>query len=162
MPPPSAMERMASPRRQPLADNSVLINGVNAISSTVLSTPLAGLALPAPDAIENLRSRHNSTRPGFGLSKYSGVNLVMKRGTNHLHGDIYEFFAEHKDQPGAERAPESGACSQAESVWRNSWRADPKDKAFFFVSYQGTRQINGYGCGVHKCGVPSVTSRRPQ
>ncbi len=138
-------------------DNSVLINGVNAISSTVLSTPLAGLALPAPDAIEEFKVQTQLYAAEFGRAGGASVNLVTKRGTNHLHGDIYEFFR-NEDMNANDfflktSQAQNGLPNQAPVLKQNQFGGTlggpiRKDKAFFFVSYQGTRQINGAAPGV--------------
>src|SRR6202011_5916089 len=73
-------------------DNSVLINGINAISSTVQSTALAGLAVPAPDSIQEFKVQTQLYSAEFGRAGGASVNLVTKTGTNQLHGNIYEFF----------------------------------------------------------------------
>ena len=138
-------------------DNSVLINGVNAISSTVLSTPLAGLAVPAPDAIEEFKVQTQLYSAEFGRAGGASVNLITKSGTNRLHGDIYEFFR-NEDMNANDfflktSQAQNGIPNQAPVLKQNQFGATlggpmRKDKDFFFASYQGTRQVNGAAPGV--------------
>jgi hypothetical protein len=138
-------------------DNSVLINGVNAVSSSVQSTPLAGLAVPAPDTIQEFKVQTQLYSAEFGRAGGASVNLITKSGTNQLHGNLYEFFRNEDMNANdfflkASQA-ENGIPNQAPVLKQNQFGgtlggAIRKDKDFFFVSYQGTRQVNGAAPGV--------------
>jgi hypothetical protein len=140
-----------------LYDNSVLINGINAISSTVLSSPLAGLAVPAPDTIQEFKVQTQLYSAEFGRAGGASVNLVTRSGTNQLHGNIYEFFR-NQDMNANDfflktSQAENGNPNQAPVLKQNQFGGTlggpiRRDKAFFFVSYEGTRQINGAAPGV--------------
>ena len=138
-------------------DNSVLINGINAISSTVQGTPLAGLAVPAPDTIQEFKVQTQLYSAEFGRAGGASVNVVTKSGTNQLHGDLYEFFR-NQDMNANDfflktSQAENGLPNQAPVLKQNQFGGTlggpiRKDKAFFFVAYEGTRQINGAAPGV--------------
>jgi hypothetical protein len=138
-------------------DNSVLINGINAISSTVQSTPLAGLAVPAPDTIQEFKVQTQLYSAEFGSAGGASVNLVTKSGTNQMHGNIYEFFR-NQDMNANDfflktSQAENGLSNQAPVLKQNQFGGTlggplRRDKTFFFVSYEGTRQLNGAAPGV--------------
>jgi hypothetical protein len=138
-------------------DNSVLINGINAVSSRVQTTPLAGLAVPAPDTIQEFKVQTQLYSAEFGRAGGASVNLITKSGTNQLHGNLYEFFRnEHMNANDfflKASQGENGIPNQAPVLKQNQFGgtlggAIRKDKDFFFVSYQGTRQVNGAAPGV--------------
>jgi hypothetical protein len=138
-------------------DNSVLINGINAVSSTVKSTPLAGLAVPAPDAIEEFKIQTQLYSAEFGRAGGASVNLVTRGGTNQLHGKIYEFFRNQdlnaNDFFLKTSQAENGMRDQAPVLKQNQFGGSlggpiRRNQTFFFVSYQGTRQINGAAPGL--------------
>ena len=138
-------------------DNSVLINGINAISSTVQPTPLAGLAVPPPDALQEFKVQTQLYSAEFGRTGGASVNLVTKTGTNEFHGNLYEFFR-NEDMNANDfflktDQLENGDANQAPTLKQNQFGGTPsgpirRDRAFFFASYQGTRQINGAAPGV--------------
>src|ERR1700688_3281827 len=132
-------------------DNSVLINGVNAVSSSVQSTPLAGLAAPAPDTIQEFKVQTQLYSAEFGRAGGASVNLITKSGTNQLHGNLYEFFRNEglnaNDFFLKTTQAQNGIPNQAPVLKQNQFGGTlggpiRKDKDFFFVSYQGTRQAN--------------------
>src|SRR3984885_2983541 len=138
-------------------DNSVLINGVNAVSSSVQSTPLAGLAVPAPDTIQEFKVQTQLYSAEFGRAGGASVNLITKSGTNQLHGNIYEFFRNEdlnaNDFFLKTSQAQNGIPNRAPVLKQNQFGGTlggpiRKDKDFFFVSYQGTRQVNGAAPGV--------------
>jgi hypothetical protein len=138
-------------------DNSVLINGINAVGSAVLNGPLQAVAIPAPDTLQEFKVQTQLYSAEFGRAGGASVNLVTKSGTNQFHGDIYDFFRNEalnaNDFFLKTSQAQNGLANQAPVLKQNQFGGTlggpiRKDKDFFFVSYQGTRQLNGAAPGV--------------
>ena len=138
-------------------DNSVLINGINAVGSAVLNGPLQAVAIPAPDTLQEFKVQTQLYSAEFGRAGGASVNLVTKSGTNQFRGDIYEFFRNEdlnaNDFFLKTSQAQNGLPNQAPVLKQNQFGGTlggpiGKDKDFFFVSYQGTRQLNGAAPGV--------------
>ena len=134
------------------SSNNFLIDGV---MSRNLS--FGGFALsPPPDAIEEFNLETNIYDASFGMAAGSTINLATKSGANQIHGAAYDFlrnndldarnfFDLNQTNPatGAEipglRGPRSGATSSAGCL------GGPikKDKAFWFINYEGLRRTQG-------------------
>src|ERR1035437_3186537 len=76
---------------------SLICSGLN-FESWSHVVPLASLirtpcctALPPPDAIQEFRTEENAMSAEFGRGG-AAVNVVLKAGTNGLHGGVYGFF----------------------------------------------------------------------
>ncbi len=70
--------------------NSVVINGVDANSIGTGSTP--NLAVPSIDSLQEFIVQTSMYDASQGRNAGGIVAAVTKSGTNHLHGDLYEFF----------------------------------------------------------------------
>jgi Carboxypeptidase regulatory-like domain len=124
--------------------NSIVINGVDASSIGTGSTP--NLAVPSDDAIEEFIVQTNLYDASQGRNAGSVVAAVTKSGTNAFHGDVYEFLRNNAlnandfflNRAGIARPPyrrnEFGSTLGGPVV---------KNRAWFFLSYQGTREVNG-------------------
>jgi Carboxypeptidase regulatory-like domain/TonB dependent receptor/TonB-dependent Receptor Plug Domain len=119
--------------------NNFLLDGVdnNFTSDNLVSYQ------PNPDAIEEFKLITNNASAEFGNFQGGIVNVVIKSGTNQLHGDVFEYF--RNDKLNADN-------------WGRNWSGLPrigsrwnqfggtlggrviKDKLFFFMDYQGLRQ----------------------
>lgn len=129
---------------QRTVSNSIVINGVDASSIGTGSTP--NLAVPSSDSLEEFIVQTSFYDASQGRNAGSVVAAVTKSGTNNLHGDVYEFLRNSAldannyflNQAGLGRPPyirnEFGGTLGGPVV---------KDRAWFFVSYQGTREVNG-------------------
>jgi len=74
-----------------VSNNNFLLNGVDNNEFG-----LGGIiALPPPDAIQEFRTEENSMSAEFGRGG-AAVNIVLKSGTNDLHGGAYEFIRNDK------------------------------------------------------------------
>ena len=126
-----------------VTQNSYQINGVDA--NDISLHDLADVAIPAPESISEVKiqtSLYDATVGGAGGS----VQVVTKSGTNFLHGSAYEYFrneAFNADDPNLKAVGE-GRPEMRRNVY-GAALAGPllKNKVFFFVSYQGTREANG-------------------
>lgn len=123
--------------------NAVVINGVDASSIGTGSTP--NLAVPATDTLQEFIVQTNLYDASQGRNAGSVVAAVTRSGTNEFHGDLYEFLRNTDlnannfflNRAGVSRPP----------YHRNQFGGTlggpvVKDRAWFFVSYQGTREVN--------------------
>ena len=81
----------------------------------------------------------------YGRSAGGVVNIVTKSGTNQIHGSLFEFF--RNNALDARNFFDKVMCRRIRSTPINSDGAlgGPiiKDKTFFFINYEGMREI---GC----------------
>jgi len=122
--------------------NSYLINGVDS-NDLPLNTPLV---IPSPDAIAEVRMVTNTINPEYGRNSGAIMNAVTKGGTNRIHGDGFEFYRDTSlnghnfFEPGAEIFHQNQFGGTIGGPIK-------KDHAFFFFSYQGTRNRTPEGGG---------------
>jgi hypothetical protein len=99
---------------------------------------------PNPDAIAEFRLLTSNYTAEYGRNGGGIISMVVKSGTNQLHGSLFEFFRNRvldandffNIQQGIPRL----------DLKRNQYGATlggpiVKDKIFFFVAYQGERQV---------------------
>lgn len=98
-------------------------------------------AAPPPDFIGEYRIETNNFDAQYSNSAGSITDLSAKQGTNHFHGDVYEFF----------RNDALNARNFFDGSKKSEWRQNDfgatiggpikKDKMFFFAGYDGERFI---------------------
>jgi Carboxypeptidase regulatory-like domain len=122
--------------------NAFLVNGGDVSESRNLG---AGL-VPNLDSIEEFRLITNSFDAEYG--KFSGaiVNAITKSGTNSFHGDAFWFY--RNNALDANDYYSNAAGLPTTQLNRNQFGAvgggpAVKDRLFWFVDYQGTRQTQG-------------------
>jgi hypothetical protein len=133
-------------------DNNFMLNGVDAnsySSNTTEITPFggAGIAIPAPDTIQEFKVQTSLYDAQYGRGAGANVNVETRSGTTNLHGNAYyfgrnealdanNFFANATGVPRGEfRRSQPGGTLGGPMPWS-------KKRAFFFVSYQATRDVN--------------------
>jgi len=102
---------------------------------------------PDPDAVEEFRVETSAFGAQYGQFSAAVVSVITKSGTNKLHGGAFEFnrntdFNANSWQP----AHNAAGAIIVSPYHRNQFGAFvggpvKKDKAFFFFSYGGLRQI---------------------
>jgi outer membrane receptor protein involved in Fe transport len=97
---------------------------------------------PNPDAVEEFKILTNNYDAEYGRTSGGIVNQITKSGTNAFHGDVFEFVRNNAlnatDALLAEKAPYN------RNVFGGTTGGPvKKDKAFFFVAYQGARRMEG-------------------
>ena len=105
-----------------------------------------GQALPTPP-IETIEEVHVSTSmydASMGSASGAHIETTTKSGTNHLHGQVYEYFQNNGfDAQPTFLAPNpffKGAPPLHRNVFGGTLGGPiKKDKLFFFASYQGQR-----------------------
>ncbi len=126
-----------------MTQNSYQINGVDA--NDISLHELTDVAVPAPESISEVNvqtSMYDSSVAGAGGS----VQVATKGGSNFLHGSAYEYF--RNEAFNANDANLKAVGEGRPEMRRNVYGAAlggpvRKNKAFFFLSYQGTREVNG-------------------
>ena len=112
--------------------------------------------VPNLDSIAEFRVLTNNFNAEYG--NYSGgiVNVVTKSGSNQLHGDAFEFLRNTDLDARNFFSPERSFYRQNQF---GGTVGGPirKNKIFYFVDYQGTRQSQGIDTGL--ISVPSVSDR---
>jgi len=124
--------------------NNVVLDGSIIDSPGTNSTP--SLAVPSPDSIQEFIVQTSMYDATQGRNTGGSLALVTKSGTNSFHGGLFEFlrnrvlnandfFLNQAGSPRPELTRNQFGGTFGGPVWRN--------KTYFFVSYQGTRERNG-------------------
>src|SRR6201997_3869628 len=133
-------------------DNNFMFNGVDAnsySSNTTEITPFggAGIAIPAPDTIQEFKVQNSLYDAQYGRGAGANVNVETRSGTTNLHGNAYyfgrnealdanNFFANALGvRRGEFRRSQPGGTLGGPLPWSTK-------RAFFFASYQATRDVN--------------------
>ncbi|PYU91629.1 MAG: hypothetical protein DMG25_14215 [Acidobacteria bacterium] len=120
------------------ASNNTLIDGVDSRNLT-----FGGFAVsPPPDAVQEFKVQTNIYDAAFGKTAGSTINLLVKPGTNEIHGTVYEFLRNDKLD-----ARNTYATSRPE-YRRNQFGFSVggpirKNRTFFFGNFEPLRQIQG-------------------
>jgi Carboxypeptidase regulatory-like domain/TonB-dependent Receptor Plug Domain len=133
-------------------DNNFMMNGVDANSygSNITEiTPFggAGIAIPAPDTIQEFKVQTSLYDAQYGRGGGANVNVETRSGSADLHGNVYyfgrnealdanNFFANATGVPRGEfRRSQPGGTLGGPMLWS-------RKRAFYFISYQATRDVN--------------------
>lgn len=122
--------------------SEMLIDGIT--NSVPAANPILVVSLfPSPDAIVEFKMQTNSYAAEFGRAGGGIVNMVIKSGTNQLHGVLYEFL--RNSQMDANDFFSNRAGLPLASFKRNQYgftAGGPvvRDHVFFFVNYEALRQ----------------------
>jgi hypothetical protein len=126
--------------------------------------------VPTLDSIQEFRLLSNTNDAEYGRATGAIVNVVTKSGTNQLHGDAYDFVRNDKldsrnffDQNlinplTGQQIPNSAKGALKQNQFGGTFGGPIKrDRLFFFLDYQGTRQVYGASSGIIP--VPSSSER---
>ncbi len=162
----SGTENVASDGATPTANN-IQFNGIDANnlaenSAALAETSEVGVAIPAPDTIEQFRVQTANFDAAYGRGSGANVDLVSKSGTNDFHGGAWEFvrnnifnandfFSKLDGQPRPDLKQNQFGGAVGGPIFR--------DRTFFFGAYQGLTEVNGLG-GEQVATLPLLTSDR--
>ena len=121
------------------SNNYLLDGGDNRHAFSNINAPF-----PFPDAVQEFSVQTNGLSARYGLHAGATINAVTKSGTNQLHGTAFEFLR----NPIWNATPvqfAANATGTPGTIKRNQFGgtlggAIKKEKLFFFLGYQGTRQ----------------------
>src|SRR5215510_11406979 len=124
--------------------NEYLFDGI----SVLQPEPGQVAFFPIVEAIQEFKVEVNSPPAEFGRFNGGVVNLTTKTGTNQLHGSAFEFLRNEALNARNLFQPKTATNPDKPVFRRNQFGfvlGGPiiKEKTFFFVDYQGTRQLIG-------------------
>ena len=126
-----------------LSQNNFQINGID--SNFGFATSLR-VASPAPESIAEFKIQTSLYDASFGRTGGGSVQIVTRGGTNKLSGKIYEYFADdalNANNPFLKAAGQRRPVLERNIFGVTLGGAIKTDRAFFFTSYQTTRERNG-------------------
>src|SRR6266516_3803604 len=127
-----------------MTQNNVQINGIDA--NTMGTRAAVNLEIPAPETIQEFKVQTSLYDSTFGRSGGGNVQIVTRSGGNDFHGSLYDYF--RNDALNANNPFLKAASVDRPVLKHNVFGAllggpVKKEKVFFFISYQGTRESNG-------------------
>jgi hypothetical protein len=131
--------------------NAIQIDGVDAMnihtnSATDNGVGSNGIMVPSPEAVQEFRIQTSLYDAQSGRSGGANISLVTKSGTNQYHGSVFEFFRNTDLNANSFFFNSTGtprAVLNQNQFGGTVGGPIRKNKTFFFLSYQGTRQIDG-------------------
>jgi hypothetical protein len=104
---------------------------------------------PNPDALQEFRVETSAFGAQYGQFSAAVITVITKSGTNKFHGGLFEFNR-NTDFNAYPWTAGQGAAAARLPYHRNQFGGNfggpiKHDKAFFFFSYAGLRQITGVG-----------------
>jgi hypothetical protein len=97
--------------------------------------------LSSVDAIAEFKIQSSNYSPEFGRSGGAVINATTKSGSDSFHGEVWDFFRnEALDARGYFESPTDRKAPYKQNQFGATLGGPiKKDKAFFFVDYEGTR-----------------------
>src|SRR5258707_536169 len=132
-------------------NNNFQLEGVNA--NDVNLPVLDNVPLPNPDTIQEFKTQTSLYDASSGRNGGGNVQVNLKSGTAHYHGDAYEFFRNNvlnaNDFFFNAATPQVARPVLRQNQYGGSFGGPvPKSKDFFFfVNYQGTLEASGISAG---------------
>ncbi|MFN9264483.1 MAG: TonB-dependent receptor [Acidobacteriota bacterium] len=135
----------------PVAATDVFVDGVANTVNVNRGVNISGW-VPAVDAIGEFKLEVGSLSSEFGRSGGSMTNIMVKSGTNQLHGSLYEFFRNSKLD--ANQYFARGQGRKLAAFGANTFGfalggpvmlpkiVDGRNRTFWFVNYEGSREGN--------------------
>ena len=97
----------------------------------------------SPDAVEEFKVQTNNFSAEFGRAGGAVINATFRSGTNQFHATAWEFFRNTALNATGFFKPSSGVKPTLNRNQFGGVFGGPilKDRAFFFVNYEGFRQV---------------------
>src|SRR5438067_3463061 len=128
---------------QRMTDNRFLLDG---IGDNENHNGLGVVIFPPIDAVEEFREQTTDADARYGRAAGGVINLVFKSGTNHFHGEVFEFL--RNSALDAKNYFDSGVKPPFRMNTFGATFGGPvfpgrDPKTFFFVDYAGQRTSQG-------------------
>lgn len=152
----------------PFSETSYAANGARSASNNILidgsdsrNLSFGGFAIqPPPDAVQEFKIQTNIYDAAFGKTAGSTINVVLRSGTNQLHGGLWEFlrndkldarnfFANDRRDPSTGREIPGTARPEFRRNQFGAAAGGPiiKNKTFVYGSFELLRQVKGLSAG---------------
>jgi Carboxypeptidase regulatory-like domain/TonB-dependent Receptor Plug Domain len=144
--------------------NNLLIDGLPAFNA--LNNSNTGIGAPSPDFLQEFKVMTSMFSAEYGRNAGSVVNVVTVAGTNQIHGSAWEFLrnTQLNARPffatarGQNNQNQFGASVGGPAVMPGVYSG--KDRTFFFVGYEGSRQRNSNSSSaLSRQSVPTAAMR---
>ena len=112
--------------------------------------------IPNLDSIQQFRVLTNNFDPEYGNYNGGMINVITKSGSNAFHGETFEFLR-NTDVDARNFFDSTRGAFQQNQFGGVIGGPVKKDKAFFFLDYQGTRTVEGINSA--ETSVPSLQDR---
>lgn len=121
--------------------NSVQVNGTEVTGNRNNDTNV----IPSPDALQEFKMVTSSYAPEFGRASGGSVLIQTKSGGNDHHGSAYFFYRPTATAANPAVSPSGTTPALVQKIYGATIGGPiKKDKAFFFLAYEGNRQSNVY------------------
>ena len=149
-----------------VTQNDFEFNGVDA--NNLATNAAAYIAVPAPETIYEFKVQTSQYDATFGRGGGGNIQVITRSGSNDFHGTAYEYFNNdvlNANNPFLKAAGVSRPILQRNVFGGMLGGPIKKNRAFFFGSYQGSRERNGGSQNSLSSGVliaPGLTDDRSQ
>ena len=129
-----------------LNDNNFQMNGSDVNDLMGSGTLSGGVPVPNPDSIQEFKVQTGQYDASYGRNAGANVDVVTKSGTNQFHGDVWEYFRNtdlNANNYFLKQEHQPRGVLNENQFGGTFGGPIKKDKVFFFVSYQGTREKDG-------------------
>ncbi len=133
----------------PASANQVMVDGIPATTGFINQMT----TIPSVDGTQEFDVQSGPLKAEWGQTGGGVINVYTKSGTNQLHGNLYEFLRndifdanDYFDKINGVAVPEFRMNQFGGTIGGPVYIPrvlNGKDKAFFFVDYQGTRWVQG-------------------
>lgn len=128
-----------------VSQNNIQLNGIDAAGASAYVLPLS-LPVPALESIAELKVQTSLYDATFGRAGGGSIQAITKSGSNKFRGSVYDYFrntALTANNPFLKAAGVRRPVLERNVFGFVLGGAIKKDRAFFFGSYQTTRERNG-------------------
>lgn len=139
-------------------NNNLQLNGVD--SNTIGLNNVFNYPIPATDTLQEFKVQTSLYDASFGRNAGGQIQVLTKSGSNEFHGNAYHFF--RNNTLNANNFFLNSTGTRRPLYIRNQFGftlGGPvrKDRTFFFVSYQGSRERNGAAQGGNISAISSLS-----
>lgn len=144
--------------------NQFLLDGVDNSDPRLHQVSLA----PPIEALDQFKVQSANAPAEFGRMSGGQIDMVLKSGTNSLHGSLFEFVRNRNldarnyfDLPVCRPGSVANQCADKPALDRSQFGGSlggplVRDRAFYFVTYEGSQLRQGV---TRQSTVPSIDDR---
>ena len=145
-------------------DSNWQLDGVSVSDVQGSGAISGGIPVPNPDALQEFKLQTGLYDAAFGRGAGANVSIITKSGTNEYHGTLFEFLRNNILNANDFFLKQTG--HPRPDLKQNQFGFTfggplQKDKLLSFVSYQGTRQINGAAANQSRIACSATLNEPP-